>query len=231
MDGNGRWAEERGLHRVDGHRAGVGSIRSTVEACVEKNIPMLSLFAFSSENWNRPQEEVNYLMQLIFDSIEKEIEALYENGVLLRFIGNRANLPELLRLSLESVDAVQLPNPKLTLNIVMNYGGRWDIVEATKNLATQVKEGTLAIDAIDEALLSTSLSTKNLSDPDLLIRTSGEIRISNFFLWQLAYSELYFCETLWPDFNKEEFEKALTQFSARQRRFGKTAKQCDTSHV
>lgn len=231
MDGNGRWAELRGSPRVEGHRAGVISIRKVVNACVDKQIPILSLFAFSSENWNRPPEEVSFLMQLFVESIEKEIDELYENGVWLRFIGNREHLPEIVRLSLESVDKIQMPNPKLTMNIVINYGGRWDIVEAAKTLASQVKNNEIAVSSIDEALFAKTLSTKMLPDPDLLIRTSGEIRISNFFLWQLAYSELYFCETLWPDFDTDAFEKALSYFSSRIRRFGKTSQQCDIHHV
>lgn len=232
MDGNGRWAAQRGLPRFEGHRLGVESIRVIVAACLEKKISILSLFAFSSENWARPLDEVDYLMQLFVESIEQEMELLYKQGVSLRFIGDRSHLSELLQLSMQSVESLTQNNHALIMNIVINYGGRWDIVQATKTIARLVKENQLAVDDIDDALFSTMLETKQIPDPDLLIRTSGELRISNFYLWQLAYSELYFCDVLWPDFRIEAFEEALMNYATRKRRYGKTSEQSeDKQHV
>ncbi len=231
MDGNGRWALQQGLSRVEGHRKGVGAVRLTVNACLEKKIPYLSLFAFSSENWARPPEEVNYLMQLFIDSIEEEMTHLHERGVRVRFLGERSQLSEILQACIESIEALTAKNTNLTLSLALNYGGRWDIIEATKILAQRAAEGSLSPDAIDETLFSSMLSTDCMPDPDLLIRTSGELRISNFFLWQAAYSELYFTDIHWPDFTLDDFEKALTCFSARFRRYGKTSLQVDNHHV
>lgn len=231
MDGNGRWALQQGLSRVEGHRKGVDAVRLTVHACLEKKIPYLSLFAFSSENWARPPEEVNYLMQLFMDSIEKEMTHLHERGVRVRFLGERSKLSALLQACMESIETLTANNTNLTLNLALNYGGRWDILETTKILARRVAEEGLSLDAIDESLFSSMLSTDRMPDPDLLIRTSGELRISNFFLWQAAYSELYFTEVHWPDFTLDDFEKALTCFAARFRRYGKTSAQVDNHHV
>jgi len=232
MDGNGRWASARGLPRTEGHRMGVESVRSVVSACLEKKIPTLSLFAFSSENWSRPSEEVGYLMQLFIESIEGEIELLHEQAVRLRFVGNRTHLSELLQLTMQSVESLTRENQALTMNIVLNYGGRWDILQATRILASRVQSNQLAVSDIDEMLFSSVLDTKGLPDPDLLIRTSGELRISNFYLWQLAYTELYFCDVFWPDFRRAEFEQALINYATRKRRFGNTSDELeDASYV
>jgi undecaprenyl diphosphate synthase len=225
MDGNGRWATARGLPRTEGHRMGVESVRCVVRACLEKKIPILSLFAFSSENWSRPSQEVGYLMQLFIESIESEIEMLHEQGVKFRFIGNRMHLSDLLQLTMQSVETLTQSNNALEMNIALNYGGRWDILQATRTLISRVQSNQLAVSDIDEALFSSVLDTKDLLDPDLLIRTSGELRISNFYLWQLAYSELYFSDVLWPDFRLAEFEQALTNYATRKRRFGNTSHQ------
>lgn len=232
MDGNGRWAAHRGLPRVEGHRMGVEAVRVTVEACMKKNIPTLSLFTFSSENWSRPPEEVAYLMQLFMEFIESEMESLYEKGVRVCFIGDRTPLSDILKACMQSMETLTADNRVLTLNVMMNYGGRWDIVEASRALAQRVVAGTLAPEEINEALFSRMLSTHHLPEPDLMIRTSGELRISNFFLWQLAYSEFYFSDVYWPDFTAIEFDRALASFASRMRRYGKTSSQLgEVNHV
>lgn len=220
MDGNGRWAEKQGLPRIEGHRVGVEIVKQTVKSCLDKNIPILSLFAFSSENWARPMAEVEFLMQLFVHAIQQEMRELHERGVHLRFTGDRQDLSQALRQEMDAAEALMGENNKLTLNIVLNYGGKWDIVQAAKTLASRVATGALNIDAINEEMFADCLNTYGLVDPDLFIRTSGEIRISNFFLWQIAYTELYFTEVHWPDFTAEEFEKAIAFFSARRRRYG-----------
>jgi len=225
MDGNGRWAENQGLPRLEGHRSGVEAVRSMVETCLKKKISTLSLFAFSRENWTRPVEEVNFLMDLFIESLDREIDALHKQGVRLIFIGSRTELNDLLQTAMQSVESLTEKNHALTLNIVINYGGRWDITEAARVLAARVQSGELLLDDINEDVFSDALATKTLADPDLFIRTSGERRISNFFLWQLAYSELYFTDLHWPDFTADEFENALTWFASRERRYGKTSKQ------
>ncbi len=232
MDGNGRWAQRRGLLRVEGHRAGVLAVKTVIRCCLEAKIPMLSLFAFSSENWSRPETEVEFLMQLFVQALEQEIAELHQHGIRLRFIGNTAVLSPILYQQMQAAEALTANNQRLLLNIVVNYGGKWDLVQAAKKLIQQVSEGTLAMDAINEHSLTAALSTASLPDPDLFIRTSGEQRISNFFLWQLAYTELYFPEVLWPDFTAEEFQKALTNFKSRERRYGKTSLQLsEVTHV
>ena len=225
MDGNGRWAAEQGLPRVEGHRMGVESIRRVVDECLLHQIPFLSLFAFSSENWARPKDEVDYLMALFVESIEQEMALLLEKGVRMCFTGDRSRLSEILIACMQSIESLTAHHNKLVMNIVFNYGGRWDIVQAARTVAIQVSQGELAPEDIDEHLFSTLLDTRDIPDPDLFIRTSGELRISNFFLWQLAYSELYFCDLFWPDFSKEAFQEALTCFAMRRRRFGKTGVQ------
>jgi undecaprenyl diphosphate synthase len=225
MDGNGRWAENQGLPRLEGHRLGVEAVRGMVETCLKKKISTLSLFAFSSENWARPVEEVNFLMDLFIESLDRELDALHEQGVRLMFIGNRSELSDILQTAMQSVEQQTENNQVLILNIVINYGGRWDITEAARVLAERVQSGKLLLDDIDEDVFSNALATRDLPEPDLFIRTSGECRISNFFLWQLAYSELYFTDVLWPDFTADEFEHALTWFASRERRYGKTSKQ------
>lgn len=225
MDGNGRWAEGRGLPRAEGHRAGVEAIRAIVKACPEKKVSILSVFAFGQENWARPKKEVNFLMDLFIQSIDQEIAELHAEGVCLKFIGARDGLSDILQSLMQSAESLTANNQTLQLNIIMNYSGRWDMLEATRKLAKRVAAGTLQADAIDEAVFADALATRGLPEPDMLIRTSGEQRISNFFLWQLAYSELYFTPVPWPDFTPDEFEKALAWFSMRERRYGKTSQQ------
>jgi len=225
MDGNGRWAENQGLPRFEGHRLGVEAVRGMVETCLKKQISTLSLFAFSRENWARPIEEVNFLMDLFIESLDRELDALHEQGVRLMFIGNRSELSDVLQTAMQSVEKQTKHNRILVLNIVINYGGRWDIVQAARALAEGVRVGALSPDDINEDVFSDTLATRQLPEPDLFIRTSGERRISNFFLWQLAYSELYFTDIHWPDFTKYEFERALTWFASRERRYGKTSQQ------
>ena len=225
MDGNGRWAENQGLPRLEGHRLGVEAVRGMVETCLKKKISTLSLFAFSRENWARPVEEVNFLMDLFIESLDRELDALHEQGVRLMFIGNRSELSDMLQTAMQSVEQHTENNQVLILNIVINYGGRWDITQAARVLAERVQSGEILLDDINEDVFSDALATRQLPEPDLFIRTSGECRISNFFLWQLAFSELYFTDIHWPDFTMDEFEHALTWFASRERRYGKTSKQ------
>lgn len=225
MDGNGRWAEAQGLPRVEGHRAGVKAIRQVVKVCPDRNISTLSIFAFGQENWARPAAEVNYLMELFFQAIEHDVAELHAEGVCLRFIGEREQLDDALQALMCSVESLTKANQCLNLNIIMNYSGRWDITQATRQLAHQVQSGHMQPDEINEVTFSQFLLTSTFPEPDMLIRTSGEQRISNFFLWQLAYSELYFTDVLWPDFTADEFDKALIWFASRERRYGKTSQQ------
>lgn len=222
MDGNGRWAENRNLPRVEGHRVGVDVVKAIVQSCLQNKITVLSLFAFSSENWARPAEEVNFLMQLFLQALGREIAELHQHGVCLRFTGDRSQLSASLCVEMQAAEALTSENKKLILNIVLNYGGKWDILQAAKKLATQIIDGVITIENVDEERFEKLLNTADLPAPDLFIRTSGEQRISNFFLWQLAYTELYFSEIMWPDFNAGEFEKALVCFSRRKRRYGLT---------
>jgi len=225
MDGNGRWAQSRGRPRTFGHKAGVGSVRTVVESCVSHGIEALTLFAFSSENWQRPQTEVSILMNLFLASLRREVKRLHEHRVRLRIIGGRDALAPKLREQIATSEAQTKDNTGLQLCIATNYGGRWDIVEAARRLARDVAAGTLDPEAIDQAALEAGLSLADLPSPDLFIRTGGESRISNFLLWQLAYSELYFTDTLWPDFDAAAFDEALAWFAGRQRRFGQTPAQ------
>lgn len=220
MDGNGRWAEAQNLPRIQGHIAGVQAVKRVVRACLTNQVPFLSLFAFSSENWARPEEEVNGLMDLFLQALKQEIEELHQHKVRIRFTGDLTKLSLALQKHIEEAEQLTAKETKLTLNIVVNYGGKWDIVQASKKLASEVLDKKISIEDISEALLDTCLTTNDLPDPDLLIRTSGEQRISNFFLWQIAYAELYFTPVYWPDFNEETFEHALREFQKRQRRFG-----------
>lgn len=225
MDGNGRWAQSRGLLRIEGHRAGVNTVKTIIRCCLQNKIPILSLFAFSSENWSRPEKEVEFLMQLFITALGHEVDELHQRGVRLRFTGDRNALSQTLRDQMYQAENLTENNTALTLNIVMNYGGKWDLVQAAKTLAKKVSRGELSIDGINETLFAEALSMSDLPDPDLFIRSSGEKRISNFFLWQLAYTELYFTNVHWPDFNAEEFQKALDSFRERERRYGKTSQQ------
>ena len=229
MDGNGRWAKERGLNRVFGHKAGVTSVRNVTEACGEWGVGYLTLYAFSTENWNRPKEEVDALMTLLVDTIEKETPELMKNNVRLLAIGDLSRLPKKTEEKFRNCMLQTSQNTGLSLVLALSYSSRWEITEAVKNAAEQVQKGLLSFDDITEEWVSKHLTTSNIPDPDLLIRTSGELRISNFLLWQLAYSELYFSDVYWPDFNKEELAKAIVDYQKRERRYGKTSEQLNTS--
>jgi undecaprenyl diphosphate synthase len=225
MDGNGRWANKRHLPRAAGHKAGVSATRKIVENCAKKGIEALTIFAFSSENWNRPKAEVSSLMSLFVSTITAEVKKLDKKNVRVCFIGDRTRFSEKLQQSIEKSEELTRDNTGLQLNIAANYGGRWDIVNACRRLAEAVKEGAVAVDDIDEEMFDSSVSLSEMPAPDLFIRTGGEQRISNFLIWQLAYSELYFIDTLWPDFSGEDFEASLEWYAGRQRRFGKTGQQ------
>ena len=225
MDGNGRWANKRHLPRAAGHKAGVGTTRKIVENCVKNNIEALTIFAFSSENWNRPASEVSSLMSLFVSTITAEVKKLNKKNVCVRFIGDRARFSEKLQQSINASEELTKDNTGLHLNIAANYGGRWDVVNACKLIAVEIENNNQAVDDIDESTLNSFMSLSDLPAPDLFIRTGGEQRISNFLIWQLAYSELYFVDTLWPDFSDESFYTALEWYAGRQRRFGKTGQQ------
>ncbi len=225
MDGNGRWAKKRFLPRATGHKAGVDAVRRVVEACVEKKIEVLTLFAFSSENWRRPPDEINYLMQSFVTALQSEGKKLHEKNIQLRVIGDRTRLDELLCQKIAEVERLTRDNTGLKVLLATNYGGQWDITQAVQKIARAVEAGEIASQAVDAALIQQHLSFSDLPDPDLFIRPSGERRISNFILWQLAYTELYFPDVLWPDFNKEELNKACAFFAERERRFGQTSEQ------
>lgn len=218
MDGNGRWAKERGKERVFGHLNGVDSVRAVTEACVEHGVKYLSLYAFSEENWNRPESEVSYLMQLMQKAIGDEVETLMKNGVRFRVLGNRARLEPILDDSISKLEEMTAGNERLTMIIFLSYSGKWDILQAAKRMAAEHPDD---IDSMTMEDFSSYLVTDGIPDPDLIIRTSGEQRISNYLLWQGAYSEFYFTEVLWPDFRKDEFKKALESYAARDRRYGK----------
>ena len=222
MDGNGRWAQRRALPRHLGHRAGAKAVRATVEGCARRGIEALTIFAFSSENWQRPQEEVTRLMELFVESIDKEVDELHRNGIRVRFIGDLSRLREGLGAKIAAAESRTAANQRMTLFIAVSYGGRWDIVAAARKLAARAVAGEIRPDAIDETLFADQLQLAGAPEPDLFIRTGGEQRISNFLLWNLAYSELYFCDTLWPDFDDAALDAALRFYASRQRRFGLT---------
>lgn len=225
MDGNGRWAQQRGLPRGIGHHEGTKAVRRTVECCVERGIQALTLFAFSSENWRRPRPEVEVLMNLFVRTLRSEIRRLHAAKVRICFIGERQAFSPTLQEYMTNAEQRTAANPGLTLNIAANYGGRWDMVQATQRIAAACLAGHLQPSDIDEQLLHAYTSLAALPEPDLLIRTGGEQRISNFLLWQLAYTELYFTEQLWPDFGAADLDAACTAFANRQRRFGQTSEQ------
>ncbi|EDN68157.1 Undecaprenyl pyrophosphate synthetase [Beggiatoa sp. PS] len=227
MDGNGRWAKKRLLPRHAGHQAGVETVRRVVGFCAEQRIEVLTLFAFSSENWQRPKQEVTLLMELFLKALQKEITNLHENHVRLRVVGDKTAFPEKLQQQMVKAEELTKRNAGLTLVVAANYGGRWDMVEAVKSLALQVEQGRLTSQEINEEYFGRQLCLADLPEPDLFIRTSGEKRISNFLLWQLAYAEMFFTDTLWPDFNKDTFMQALEFFASRQRRFGRTGEQVE----
>ena len=225
MDGNGRWANKRHLPRVAGHKAGVNATRKIVENCAKNNIEALTLFAFSSENWNRPELEVSSLMSLFVSTIMAEVKKLNIKNVCVKFIGDRTRFSENLQKSINDSEVLTKNNTGLKLNIAANYGGRWDVINACKLIAEELKNNKKTVQDIDEELFNSFISLSELPAPDLFIRTGGEQRISNFLIWQLAYSELYFVDTLWPDFTDEDFAAALKWYAGRQRRFGKTGQQ------
>lgn len=220
MDGNGRWAKKRHLPRIAGHRAGVFAAREVVKSCARKNIQVLSLFAFSSENWQRPEVEVNYLMRLFLKGLEREVAILAEYDVRLRFIGDRARFNAKLQHKIDEVENSTANHHGMTLIIAADYGGQWDIRQAMQSIATDIEFGKLKSVDVSVELINNRLSFADLPDPDLFIRTSGELRISNFMLWQLAYAELYFTPTLWPDFDESELNNALQHYASRERRYG-----------
>ncbi len=224
MDGNGRWAKERKLPRVEGHRRGVESVRAIVRACGELGIKYLTLYAFSVENWNRPKAEVDTLMKYLAHFLKNEIGELNKNNVQLEAIGQIWRLPEGVQKQLKKTQTALSKNNGLTLNLALSYGGRTEIVDAVRNIAEKVREGELETDVINEATISQHLYTGGIPDPDLVIRTSGEMRVSNFLLWQISYAEIVVTPTLWPDFRKPEFYAALEEFTQRHRRFGLVAK-------
>jgi undecaprenyl diphosphate synthase len=225
MDGNGRWARQNGRRRSTGHRAGVKATRTVVETCVDRGIDILTLFAFSSENWKRPQDEVTGLMSLFLEVLRNEVDSLHENGVRLNFIGDRDQLPRGLRLNLAEAEQKTAGNERMQLVLAVAYGGRWDIVQAAQRVAVAISKGELDANTVDEAVLNKYMSLGGIPDPDLLIRTGGERRVSNFLLWDLAYTELYFTDTLWPEFNSSDLDAALKFFADRERRYGKTGEQ------
>lgn len=223
MDGNGRWAKSKGNIRTFGHKAGVDSVRDITEACAQVGVQYLTLYAFSTENWGRPQSEVNALMRLLVNSLRKEADNLNKNNIKLATIGQIERFPDKCQNELKEAMELTSENTRLHLCLALSYSGRWDIVEAVKKIAEQVSDGSLDPEKIDDDLLSAHLSTAEIPDPDLIIRTSGEYRISNFLLWQLAYSELYITETYWPDFRRDELYKAIVSYQQRDRRFGKVS--------
>jgi undecaprenyl diphosphate synthase len=231
MDGNGRWAEQRGLPRIIGHHRGVEAVKTVVQECRSLGIDYLTLYAFSSENWGRPADEVNALMGLLCRYLESELQQMLERGLRLQVIGETARLPSQARQVLEQVMARTAANDGMVLTLALSYGARDEIVRAVRTLTAEVLAGRQVPGAIDEALLSNCLDTCDQPDPDLLIRTSGEMRISNFLLWQLAYTELYFTEVLWPDFDAAELHRALAEYAGRQRRFGLTGEQIEENRA
>jgi undecaprenyl diphosphate synthase len=225
MDGNGRWAKTQGKPRVFGHKNGVTSVREVTEAAAELGINYLTLYAFSTENWSRPSFEVNALMTLLVETVKSELKTLNKNNIRLQAIGDLSKLPtKTYKTLLEGIELTK-DNTRMTLVLALNYSSRWEIVEATKKIALDVQNGILKVDDIDAALFSSNLTTKDIPDPELMIRTSGEHRISNYLLWQAAYAEFYFTPVLWPDFRKDDFYQAIIDFQGRERRFGKTSEQ------
>ncbi len=228
MDGNGRWATERGKERSYGHQAGVESVRRITSECVRLGVKYLTLYTFSTENWNRPADEVAALMGLVLTALEDEI--FMKNNVRFRVIGDIDRLPAQVRAKLGETMEHTKDNSAMTMVVALSYSSKWEITNAVKNIAAEVKDGKLAIDAIDENTVSSHMQTSFMPDPDLLIRTGGEVRISNYLLWQIAYSELYFCDTYWPDFNEQCLREAIVSYQKRQRRFGKTEAQVENDN-
>ena len=225
MDGNGRWAKRRLMPRVAGHRKGVEALRGVIRACAERGVSHLTVFAFSSENWRRPQEEVTLLMELFMRALENEVARLHENDIRFRVIGDLSGFSERIQALIRDAEALTRNNTRLTFTVAANYGGRWDIVQAVKKLMA----AGVAAEAVNEAALAQQLSMAEVPEPDLFIRTGGEQRISNFLLWQLAYTELYFTDALWPDFDAAALEAAIASYRSRERRFGRTSEQVRSS--
>ena len=225
MDGNGRWAKQKGLLRAFGHENGTKSVRVTVESCAKIGIENLTLYAFSTENWNRPKLEVDTLMKLLINSLKNELKTLTENRIRLHAIGNLDLLPKSAQKELLEVIETTKNNSRMTLTLALSYGSREEIISAVKQISDKVKNNIISIDSIDESIINQHLYTRNLPEVDLLIRTSGEHRISNFLLWQIAYAELYFTPVLWPDFKEEDLYEAIISYQKRERRFGKTSEQ------
>lgn len=225
MDGNGRWAKSRGTARMKGHLAGAKAAKATISHASKIGIKCLSLFAFSSENWMRPKKEVSFLLDLVIKTLTNEMKELHENNVKLVFTGSRREFSNSFCKTLENAERLTQDNSGMLLNVVINYGGRWDILQASKNLMLKCQNENIAIEEVDEHMFTQQLCLADMPEPDLFIRTSGEYRLSNFFLWQLAYAELYFTSTFWPDFNNTEFDKAIDWFCNRERRFGQTSEQ------
>lgn len=225
MDGNGRWAKNQGMLRVFGHEKGTKSVKQTVENCAKLGIEFLTLYAFSTENWNRPKIEIDSLMKLLVNSLKKELKTLQNNNIKLNAIGNLDTLPYGVKKELVEVIEKTQANNRMILTLALSYGARDEIINAVKIISEKVKNNIISVDAIEESIINQHLYTQNMPDVDLLIRTSGEHRISNFLLWQIAYAEFYFTDVLWPDFNEEELNKALISYQKRERRFGKTSEQ------
>ena len=225
MDGNGRWAMERGLDRSEGHKEGVEAVRRITSECTRLGVKFLTLFTFSTENWNRPADEVAALMGLVLTSLEDEI--FMKNNVRFRVIGDRSRIPDVVNKKLAETEEHTAKNDAMTMVVALSYSSKLELVTATRQIAQEVKDGQLSVDEIDENLISSRLWTNFMPDPELLIRTGGELRISNYLLWQIAYSELYFCDTYWPDFMEEDLHKAIASYQSRQRRFGKTEAQVE----
>jgi undecaprenyl diphosphate synthase len=225
MDGNGRWAKGKGKFRIFGHQNGVGAVREAAEACAELGVKYLTMYAFSTENWSRPEKEVNALMELLVSTIRKETGTLMKNNIRLMAIGNIPDLPSKCRQELQAAMDETKDNSRLTMILALSYSAKWDLLQATRQIARKVKEGSLREEDITEATISAHLSTEGFPNPELMIRTSGEHRISNFLLWELAYSELCFVQKLWPDFNREDLYECILDYQQRERRFGKTSEQ------
>ena len=231
MDGNGRWAKQKGAMRIFGHNNAIQSVRDVAEAAAEIGVEFLTLYAFSTENWSRPKDEVNALMELLIRTIGIETKTLHKNDIKLNMIGNMDDLPKSCQKELLRAIEDTKNNKRLTLTLALSYSGRWEIIEAVKQIAQKVKTGEMDINSIDETMFSSFLATYPIPDPEFMIRTSGELRVSNYLLWQLAYTELYVTDVLWPDFNKENFYEAILDFQRRERRFGKTSEQVKTAAV
>ena len=225
MDGNGRWAKSKELDRIFGHREGVDSVDKVMEAASDLGVKYITLYAFSTENWNRPDTEVNALMEILSEALKKYIEKISQNNVRLMVIGDKSRLSKVTLSNLSEAEKMTEGNTGLTMILAISYSSRWEIVEAAKRIAAEVKTGALDVEAINEQIFSNHLATAGIPDPDLLVRTSGELRISNFLMWQLSYSELYFTPVSWPEFKKEQFFEAIIDYQKRERRFGKTSEQ------